>query len=304
MGSQQSRIQGNNSTGNGVGDDGDSNDCQVCFFLDRFGKVLRKATSKTSDGLGTPLPDTPLYQRKKREQVQKAMRNKQQEQDGLFSSKYAGLEKEQLIPPQQAQHRRDESIVHEGPDCERLLHQKYQLMEAMGVGSTSTVHRCMSKVNNEYYACKIIDVELIEERFQGMMAQFQTEIDALKSLRHPGIIELYDVYMTDRKIYIVMELMDGGELFDYVVQKGTLTEEEASRIVRKVTSAIAYMHSKNFIHRDLKPENLLLKRKPKTPHDEIDVKVIDFGLSKVCLIFYEILYRRRRRRTILFRALF
>lgn len=53
-------------------------------------------------------------------------------------------------------------------------------------------------------------------------------------------------------VYIVMELMGGGELFDYVVQKGTLTEEEASRIVRKVTSALVYMHSKNVIHRDMK----------------------------------------------------
>lgn len=108
------------------------------------------------------------------------------------------------------------------------------------------------------------------------------------------------------------EMMEGGELFDYVVQKGTLTEGEASRIVRQVTGAIAYMHSKNFIHRDLKvcpnvsvlaflvsvliqshyflrgpssqpfkPENLLLKRTPKGPHDEIDVRIIDFGLSKV-----------------------
>eukprot|EP00957_Ditylum_brightwellii_P170830 13002260-Ditylum_brightwellii.AAC.1 len=67
-----------------------------------------------------------------------------------------------------------------------------------------------------------------------------------------------------------MELMEGGELFDYVVKKGTLTEEEASRIVRKVTSALVYMHAKNIIHRDLKPENLLLTRKPRTPLDDIE----------------------------------
>jgi len=286
MGSQQSKVQ---SAGNGSGSNGDGGedsaaassdaDCRPCFFLDHFSKALRKATSRGADPMGTPLPDTPLYQRKKREQVQKAMRNK----DPVFSSKYGGLEKESadmFIPPQSQQRlqpHQEESIVHEGPDCERQLHQKYQLMEVMGVGSTSTVHRCMNKKNNLLFACKIIDVELIEERFAGMMAQFQTEIDALKSLRHPGIIELYDVYLTDKKIYIIMELMEGGELFDYVVQKGTLTEEEASKIVRKVTSAIAYMHSKNFIHRDLKPENLLLKRTPKGPHDDINVKVIDFG---------------------------
>jgi serine/threonine protein kinase len=185
--------------------------------------------------------------------------------------------------------------IHEGPDCEKLLHQKYQLGEAMGVGSTSTVHRCVLKQqqpNNsnsqqQEYACKIIDCQLIEERFHGMLAQFQREIEALRQLNHPGIIRLYDVYMTPHKIYIVMELMEGGELFDYVVQKGTLTEEEASQIVRKVTSALVYMHDKNIVHRDLKPENLLLKKKPSNPAKDctagaaVDVKIIDFGLSKV-----------------------
>ena len=90
-----------------------------------------------------------------------------------------------------------------------------------------------------------------------MMEQFHTEIEALRNLHHPNIIQLLDVYITDEKIFIVMELMEGGELFDYVVDKGTLTEDEAANIVRKVTSAMVYMHSKNIVHRDLKPENLL-----------------------------------------------
>ena len=80
------------------------------------------------------------------------------------------------------------------------------------------------------------------------------KIEALKRLRHPSIIQLLDVYMNNEKIFIIMELMEGGELFDYVVQKGTLTEDEASNIVRKVTSAMVYMHSQNIVHRDLKPE--------------------------------------------------
>jgi serine/threonine protein kinase len=77
-----------------------------------------------------------------------------------------------------------------------------------------------------------------------------------------------------------MELMEGGELFDYVVQKGTLTEDEAAKIVRSVTDALVYMHSKNIMHRDLKPENLLLRAVPKSANDTIEVKIIDFGLSK------------------------
>lgn len=86
------------------------------------------------------------------------------------------------------------------------------------------------------------------------MDQFHTEIEALRSLNHPSIIQLLDVFISEQKIFIVMELMEGGELFDYVVQKGTLTEDEAANIVQKVTSAMVYMHSKNIVHRDLKPE--------------------------------------------------
>jgi serine/threonine protein kinase len=154
-------------------------------------------------------------------------------------------------------------------------------MEVLGVGSTSTCHRCIDKLKGTHYACKVIDKRLIEDRFQGMMEQFHTEIDALRSLHHPNIIQLFDVYITEGKIFIVMELMEGGELFDYVVQKGTLTEEEAAAIVRKVTGALVYMHSKNIVHRDLKPENLLLPRIPINSSDSVEIKIIDFGLSKV-----------------------
>jgi len=76
---------------------------------------------------------------------------------------------------------------------------------------------------------------------------------------------------------MVMEPMAGGELFDYVVEKGTLSEEEASIMVRKIISAVAHMHSKDIIHRDLKPENLLLTSKL----PDAEVKLIDFGLAKV-----------------------
>ena len=78
---------------------------------------------------------------------------------------------------------------------------------------------------------------------------------------------------------MVMEIMTGGELFDYVVEKGTLSEEEASGFIRQITSAIAHMHKAGVIHRDLKPENLLLKNK--SPNGV--VKIIDFGLAKVVI---------------------
>jgi serine/threonine protein kinase len=80
----------------------------------------------------------------------------------------------------------------------------------------------------------------------------------LKTLSHPNIIHLEDTFETPDRIYIIMEMMKGGELFDYVVEKGTLSEEEASVLIRKITSAIAHMHGLNIIHRDLKPENLVI----------------------------------------------
>ena len=165
-------------------------------------------------------------------------------------------------------------------DAESRLYRKYEMCEVLGVGSTSTCHRCVELSTGISRACKIVDTSEIDPSCQSMMDQFLVEIRTLRSLQHPNIIELYDVYISDDRIYIVMELMSGGELFDYVVQKGTLTEEEASRIVRKVTSALVYMHSRNVIHRDMKPENLLLAHKPSSPND-IEVKIIDFGLSKV-----------------------
>uniref|UniRef100_A0A7S2P8F2 Protein kinase domain-containing protein n=2 Tax=Leptocylindrus danicus TaxID=163516 RepID=A0A7S2P8F2_9STRA len=180
------------------------------------------------------------------------------------------------VMEQQQKHK--QQIVHTGRGVERLLNKKYKILDVLGVGSTSTCHRCVERASETYFACKIIDKRHIEQRFRGMLEQFHVEIEALSTLQHPNIIHLNDVYITPHKIYIIMELMEGGELFDYVVERGTLTELEASHLVYQVTSALVYMHSKGIVHRDLKPENLLLKSK----HNDGNpiVKIIDFGLSK------------------------
>jgi serine/threonine protein kinase len=105
---------------------------------------------------------------------------------------------------------------------------KYQMCEVLGVGSTSICHRCVDRSTGKSYACKVIDKVQVEEQFQGMLDQFHTEIESLKVLQHPNIVKLYDVYTTATKIYIVMEFMPGGELFDYITQKGTLNEAEGT----------------------------------------------------------------------------
>lgn len=157
------------------------------------------------------------------------------------------------------------------------FHFNYELKEEIGVGSTSKCYNCIKKADGSEYACKVIDKRQVELKFSGLLEQFFTEIKVLKTLQHPNIIRFEDTYETNDRIYIIMELMKGGELFDYVVEKGTLSEEEASLIVRKITSAVAHMHGMNIIHRDLKPENLLLTSKD----PDAAVKLIDFGLAKV-----------------------
>eukprot|EP00804_Cyclotella_cryptica_P029998 CCRYP_013449-RA/>CCRYP_013449-RA protein AED:0.08 eAED:0.08 QI:0/0.5/0.33/1/0.5/0.33/3/3224/516 len=264
----------------------------------------------SDDSFGTPVPDTPDALKRKMycndeylEEEKKCSggsfsggEHKKNLSDFTRSSQYAGLEKEtSLMFPNERNgvsmastkngingHPKQEKYaqIHDGKNAEAELYSKYEIAEVLGVGSTSICHRCTEIATGQSRACKIIDKTEIDPQYQAMMDQFYMEIKTLRSLRHPNIIQLYDVYISDAKIFIIMELMTGGELFDYVVQKGTLTEEEASRIVRMVTSALVYMHSKNVIHRDLKPENLLLSHKPRSSHD-IEVKIIDFGLSKI-----------------------
>eukprot|EP00904_Undaria_pinnatifida_P003902 jgi/Undpi1/13512/HiC_scaffold_8.g03171.m1 len=151
------------------------------------------------------------------------------------------------------------------------------MREVLGVGSTSTCYRCVNRRSKKQFACKVIDKRAMDPKLKPLLDQFQVEIQVLQLLRHPNIIHMEDVFESDVKIHMVMEIMQGGELFDYVVEKGTLSESEASVMVRKVTSALSYMHSLNIIHRDLKPENLLLASKGAIP----EVKIIDFGLAKV-----------------------
>lgn len=175
--------------------------------------------------------------------------------------------------------RYEHSNLDEQKQSNASFNSKYELREELGVGSTSKCYKCIRKADGKEFACKVIDKRHVEMKFAGLLDQFFIEINVLKTVRHSNIISLEDTYETPDRIYMVMEIMKGGELFDYVVEKGTLSEEEASVLVRRITSAIAHMHSLNIIHRDLKPENLLLTNKGV----RAEVKLIDFGLAKVIM---------------------
>jgi len=161
---------------------------------------------------------------------------------------------------------------------------KYSLAEEIGLGSTSKVFRVLRKSDSKPFACKVIDKSQARgAEYQYLLQQFAEEVRILELLKHKNVISLEDSFETADRIYIVTELMEGGELFEYVIERGALSEEEASGVVRNIVSAVAYMHSQGVIHRDLKPENLLLaRRRDKVDDDSIpEVKIIDFGLARI-----------------------
>ena len=100
----------------------------------------------------------------------------------------------------------------------------------------------------------------------------EREIKILKLIRHPNIIQLYEIIETPKQLYLIMEYAQGGELFDYIVQNQRLREREACKYLQQIIQGVEYLHQLNVVHRDLKPENLLLDH-------EKNIKLVDFGLS-------------------------
>jgi 5'-AMP-activated protein kinase catalytic alpha subunit len=107
-----------------------------------------------------------------------------------------------------------------------------------------------------------------------MEEKVRREIKILRLFMHPHIIRLYEVIETPTDIYVVMEYVKSGELFDYIVEKGRLQEDEARNFFQQIISGVEYCHRNMVVHRDLKPENLLLDSK-------CNVKIADFGLSNI-----------------------
>lgn len=109
----------------------------------------------------------------------------------------------------------------------------------------------------------------------------------MRRLTHENIIKLHEVHESETHIYLVLELLKGGELFERIVKKGFYTEKNAAILMQKLLSALEYIHAKGIMHRDIKPENLILKGL----ENNYDVKIADFGLATV-VAQSEYLFRR------------
>ncbi|KAI0529010.1 hypothetical protein KFK09_001555 [Dendrobium nobile] len=148
----------------------------------------------------------------------------------------------------------------------------YKLGKTLGIGSFGKVKIAEHALTGHKVAIKILNRRKIKN--MEMEEKVRREIKILRLFMHPHIIRLYEVIETHTDIYVVMEYVKSGELFDYIVEKGRLQEDEARRFFQQIISGVEYCHRNMVVHRDLKPENLLLDSK-------CNVKIADFGLSNI-----------------------
>jgi len=150
---------------------------------------------------------------------------------------------------------------------------KYDLKDVLGTGAFSQVRLAESKEDGHMHAIKIID----KKALRGKEDSLENEIRVLKRLDHKNVVKLLEAYESRTCVYLVMELVTGGELFDRIVEKGSYSEKDAADLIKQVLSAVAYMHEEGVVHRDLKPENLLYY----SPDADSKIMISDFGLSKM-----------------------
>lgn len=147
----------------------------------------------------------------------------------------------------------------------------YRLEKTLGKGQTGLVKLGVHCITGKKVAIKIVNREKLSE---SVLMKVEREIAIMKLIEHPHVLGLYDVYENKKYLYLVLEHVSGGELFDYLVKKGRLTPKEARRFFRQIISALDFCHSHNICHRDLKPENLLLDEKN-------NIRVADFGMASL-----------------------
>lgn len=153
----------------------------------------------------------------------------------------------------------------------RILGNRYELIEKIGGGGMAIVYKAKCRLLNRFVAVKILRAEFTND--EEFVKRFRIEAQAAASLSHPNIVSIFDVGHEDNVHYIVMELVDGITLKEYITRKGPLNWREAVNIAIQIGSAIEQAHKNHIVHRDIKPHNILLTR-------EGIAKVTDFGIAR------------------------
>lgn len=154
----------------------------------------------------------------------------------------------------------------------KLLDNRYEILERIGVGGMAIVYKALCHRLNRYVAVKILkDDYAVDEDFRR---RFHTEAQAVAMLSHPNIVTVYDVSRTQEVDYIVMELIEGMTLKQYMQKRGPLNWKEALHFGMQISMALMHAHSRGIIHRDIKPHNIMILK-------DGSVRVADFGIARV-----------------------
>ena len=146
----------------------------------------------------------------------------------------------------------------------------YSIVKDLGHGSYGQVKKVKHKQLGEIRAMKITNKKSDSSKY---------EIEILRKISHPNITNIFEIFADSKKYYVIMEFLEGGELFEAITSIGSFTEASACKVMKQILSAVYYLHSNRIVHRDLKPENIMLTQKPKNGNYQI--KLIDFGTAKI-----------------------
>ncbi|KAL6114853.1 dapk1 [Pungitius sinensis] len=153
----------------------------------------------------------------------------------------------------------------------------YEIGDELGSGQFAVVRRCRHRGTGAEYAAKSIKKRRSKSSRRGVTRDdIEREVNILKEIQHPNVITLLEVFENKAEVILILELVAGGELFDFLAEKESLSEEEATQFLKQILDGVFYLHTKQIAHFDLKPENIMLLNRS-VPHPRI--KLIDFGLA-------------------------
>lgn len=162
---------------------------------------------------------------------------------------------------------------HTRVDEESAIGRKYSFGDVLGQGTFGVVREVTNRLTGLQYAMKVVNKD---KPGSSTIHLLEREVEVLKMVNHTHIIQLEEVFETPKKMYLVMELCKGGELWELLKRKRYFMEEEAKVVMRSLAEVVVYMHDNDIVHRDLKLENILLSTAD--PRIKLNIKVTDFGL--------------------------
>lgn len=154
------------------------------------------------------------------------------------------------------------------------IHNHYKFIKVLGFGQFGTVREATkldSSGHSKTFAIKSIAKEKVFQKFSVL----KSELDLLSIVDHPNIVKLHEIYEDEKYLHLVLDLCRGGDLYEYILNKGILTEAEVMQIMKKIFLAINHLHTVSICHRDLKPDNFMLV----SDEPMSEVKLVDFGMA-------------------------